>query len=436
MKSTAQAHCQAHCQAALIAAPSSGQGKTLLTAALARRASNAGQRVRVFKVGPDYLDPGILEAASRQAVWNLDAWIMGVDHCRQLLWQAAQDNDLVLVEGVMGMHDNQPSNAELARLFGLPVVLVMNAGRFAQTAAALVEGMEGYLPGVEVSGVIGNFVGSDNHHRLLSEAIGERYAGSVRRNDALALPERHLGLVQAAEQETLTQWLDRAADLLEQYDVRLDGREVAFDPADLPAPQGRLEDLTIAVARDRAFSFIYPANVHWLESEGARLQWFSPLADEPVPDCDAVWLPGGYPELHAAALDGADQSRDGIRRHVAAGRPLLAECGGMMYAAREIIDLDGQRFRGCGILDASFTMMPRFQAIGHLEATYPAGSVRGHTFHHSRMVTALKAVTRTRDISGGEAEGVYRIGNAVFGYMHHYFPSGPDAIAALFRGLR
>ena len=250
----------------MIAAPASGQGKTVLTAAMARRFVNQGKTVRVFKIGPDYLDPTILELASRQRVYNLDLWMMGESHCRDLLARAAAANDIILVESLMGLHDNNPDNMQLARRFGLPVTLVMNVAKYAQTAAAIVEGLKNYRieqaqgqteenqegnqeenqerdqernqeenqNQAKITAVIGNCVGSDNHDRLLRESVGEDYAGSIRRDERMELPYRHLGLVQAADIEGLDRQLDLAARALDEFGIDVPLRQVGF-----PGPSAR-----------------------------------------------------------------------------------------------------------------------------------------------------------------------------------------------------
>jgi len=421
------------CLATLVAAPASGQGKTIFCAALARKWKNEGKRVQLFKIGPDYLDPTILEQACGRPVYNIDLWIMGEQHCRGLLAEAASHNDIILVESVMGLHDNNPSNAQLARLFNLPVCLIIDAAKFAQTTAAIIEGLSQYDVGANIETIVGNKIGSDNHDRLLRETVGPKYAGSMRRDPRLLVPERHLGLVQAADIEDLDRQLDLAAGALTEFDISIPLSTVAFDkPTQDSSPDPLLSGTTIAIARDAAFSFIYPVNIQILESMGASLVYFSPLANHPVPPCDALWLPGGYPELHLAELAESDATRASIIAHHQSQKPVLAECGGMMYLCNSITDLDGTTVEACGLFDAKCEMKTRFQSVGLQAVDYGQGEIRGHSLHHSKLFTEVSAETYSTRQDGSQGEAVYRLNNTRLSYMHHYFASSPSAAAALF----
>ncbi|MDR1607960.1 MAG: cobyrinate a,c-diamide synthase, partial [Deltaproteobacteria bacterium] len=248
----------------MIAAPASGQGKTTVTAALARYHSRAGRRVRVFKCGPDFLDPMILERASGQPVYQLDLWMVGEELCADLLWRAAGEADLILVEGVMGLFDGQPSAADLARLFQLPVLLLINARAMAQTFGAMALGLALYQPDLRIVGFMANQVASDNHAQLLEKSLpqGLKWRGRFLRREAIELPSRHLGLVQAQELADLDERLERAADVLAKEPVTsLLPIETTFYRPKLSGSKGSLANLTVAVARDAAFSFIYQANL-------------------------------------------------------------------------------------------------------------------------------------------------------------------------------
>ncbi len=434
----------------MIAAPGSGQGKTILTAAMARRFVNQGKSVRVIKIGPDYLDPTILELASRQSVCNLDLWMMGESHCRNLLVGAAFTSDVVLVESLMGLYDNVPDNMQLARRFGLPVTLVMNAAKYAQTAAAIVEGLKNYQTEqaqgraeenqeenhnqAKITSVIGNCVGSDNHHRLLRESVGEDYAGSIRRDERMALPLRHLGLIQAADIAGLDRQLDRAAQALDEFGIDVPLQQVRFR-ADHPIqPPRLLEGRTIAVASDAGFSFIYPENIRLLESLGACIVRFSPLNNESLPRCDAVWLPGGYPELHLEKLSAAQRTKSHLQEHHRNGKPILAECGGMMAACQAITGQGGETGSGFGLFAATCALTGGLQGIGLQKIDYGHGELRGHSFHHS--VIAPTDPRRAADgfgqrQDGGRGEAFWQSGKLTLTWLHHYFPSNPQAAAAL-----
>ena len=335
------------CPAVLIAAPASGQGKTTVTAALARLLARQGWRVQVFKCGPDFLDPHWLALASGRPVDNLDLWLNGEDDVRARLHAAAGQSDVILIEGVMGLFDGRPSAADLAVRLGLPVLAVVDASGMAGTFAAVVHGLRHYHPRLAWAGVLANRVGGEGHTRMLQDSLGAHAAGGMAaiaagwlgalpRQGQAVLPERHLGLTSADELPDALDRLDALADALAATPLgRLDRAgwqrwTVEFPPpvpVDLPP---LLAGRTIAVARDAAFSFIYPANLELLQAMGARLAFFSPLADEPLPECAALWLPGGYPELHAQVLACGAVTRASLAVHVAIGRPVWAECGGMM----------------------------------------------------------------------------------------------------------
>lgn len=417
----------------MVAAPASGQGKTSVTAALARRHRAEGRRVRVFKTGPDFLDPMILERASGQPVYQLDLYMGGEAHCRQLLHEAAREADLILVEGVMGLFDGAPSGADLAALFGIPVLAVIDAAAMAQTFGAIVHGLASYRPDVRVAGVLANRVGGPRHADLLRDCLpaGVAWYGALPRAAALALPERHLGLVQADEVADLAARIEAAAAALPAAACRLPD-PVAFPAGPAVPLPARLAGVRIAIARDAAFSFLYRANLDLLAALGAELVFFSPLAGDGLPDCDAVWLPGGYPELHLAALAANTALHAALRAHHAAGRPILAECGGMLFLAESLSDAAGRQAAMAGLLPGRALMQTGLAALGLQGVELPEGSLRGHTFHHSRLETELPPLARAGNPNGGAGEAVYRSGRLTASYIHFYFPANPDAVACLF----
>ena len=285
---------QARCPALLIAAPASGQGKTTVTAALARLHARQGRRVRVFKCGPDFLDPMILARASGAPVYQLDLWMVGEAEARRLLARAAGEADLILIEGVMGLFDGNPSAADLARRFGVPVLGVINGAAMAQTFGALAYGLAHFQPDLPFSGVLGNRVGSQRHSDILRDCLppGMRWFGGLPRSAEFELPSRHLGLVQAEELADLDVRLDAAADaLLASAETDLP-EPVTFEvPA--PAPlQRSLEGVRIGVARDASFAFLYQANLDLLRELGAELAFFSPLQDQALPAVDSLYQIG------------------------------------------------------------------------------------------------------------------------------------------------
>ena len=285
------------CPALFVSAPASGQGKTTVTAGLARLFRNKGLKVCVFKTGPDFLDPMILERASGTPVYQLDLWMGGEAHCRTLLHRAAGEADLILIEGVMGLFDGRPSSADLAGLFCVPVLAVIDASAMAAPFGAIAFGLANFRPAITVAGVVANRVGSAGHAAMLEESVAGKipFWGAVSRDDAMSLPSRHLGLVQADELADLDARLDQIAAALESVGIPLPD-SVAFEaPVEMKAAQPQLSGRRIAVAKDRAFSFLYAANLDLLQAGGADLAFFSPPADDMLPHADAGSLPAGLP---------------------------------------------------------------------------------------------------------------------------------------------
>jgi cobyrinic acid a,c-diamide synthase len=417
------------CPALLVAAPASGHGKTTVVAALARLHRRQGRKVRVFKCGPDFLDPQIHALASGAPCENVDLAMCGAADARWRLARAAQEADLILVEGVMGLHDSAPSGAELARRLGLPILLVIDAGAMAGSFGAVAWGLKHYREGAPISHALANRVGSDHHAGLCRQSLPADivWAGAVPRDNAAALPERHLGLLPAAEIADLDARIERMADLLAATPAAElpPAVDLAVPPAPTFAPL--LAGKTVAVARDAAFCFLYPANLECLEAMGARLVFFSPLADAALPACDAVWLPGGYPELHAECIAANVGMGAALRTHVAAGKPLLAECGGML-ACFERLDATPM----FGLLPGAARMQKKLAGLGLLTATLPEGNLTGHTFHFSVTATPLVPIAQAVRTTGQGGEAIYRQTRLTASYMHFYFPSNPAAAARLF----
>lgn len=429
------------CPALLVAAPASGQGKTTVTAALARYHRNQGRRVQVFKCGPDFLDPQIHAVASGRPCYNIDFAMAGEADARWRLAQAARESDLILVEGVMGLHDGEPSAAELARRLGLPVLLVLDAAAMAGSFGALAWGLKHYREGAgggaPIAAALANRVGSEYHAALCRNSLadsGIAWWGHLPRDRESALPERHLGLLPAAEIEHLEQGLEAMAAALGTTPAAALPPPVTFAPAPAPEIPPLLAGRTIAVARDAAFCFTYPANLDCLEALGARLVYFSPLADPALPPCDSVWLPGGYPELHAPALAANRAMAAALAAHVAAGKPLVAECGGMMSLFATLTTVAGESTPAFGLFPGVCRMTPRLAALGLLAADLPAGRLTGHTFHYSQCTTDLPPWRQARRLGGGEGPGeaIFRRQGLTASYMHFYFPSQPQAAAGLF----
>ena len=449
----------ARCPALLVAAPASGQGKTTVTAALARLHARRGLQVRVFKCGPDFLDPHWHQLASGAPVHQLDLWMTGEADCARRLHVAAQEADLILIEGVMGLFDGDPSAADLAQRFDVPVLAVVDASAMAGTFGALAFGLQHYRPGLPWAGVLANRVGSARHADMLQAGLREPQdwlgalmrvtlkadVGAARAAGAL-LPERHLGLVAAHELLDSQQRLDAAADALAATPLgQMTAQDLQRWAVDFPAPAhtaavpALLAGRTVAVARDAAFCFIYAANVQCLTHMGARVVFFSPLHDAALPQCDAVWLPGGYPELHAAQIAANTGMQASLRAHVGAGKPLWAECGGMMALMESIALADGSTAPLWGLLPGQVTMQKRLAALGPQQLAVAGHTLRGHTFHYSTCDSSATVVARTArpgEVPVPDAgEALYQQGSIHASYFHAWFPSSPEAVAHLMGGV-
>jgi cobyrinic acid a,c-diamide synthase len=425
------------CPALFVSAPASNQGKTTVTAALARLHASQGKRVRVFKTGPDFLDPMIHQKASGRCAYQLDLWMGGENHCRSLLYEAAGEADLILIEGVMGLFDGTPSSADLATLLGVPVLAVIDAESMAQSFGAIAHGLASYRADVPFYGVLANRVAGVRHAELLRQGMRKElaYLGAVMRDTGFELPDRHLGLVQAEEVGDLDQRLTAIANALKETELTRLPPAVEFMAPKTAATESEcpLRGVRIGIARDRAFSFLYPANLDLLRRLGAELVFFSPLSDGDLPAVDSVYLPGGYPELHLAELSANRALALALRRHVDAAKPLYAECGGMLYLLESLTDVNGQRAGLAGILPGSAVMQARLKGLGYQSAPVPGGTLRGHTFHHSTMETSLAPWAhgeRLYNTTPGEA--IYREKRLLASYLHNYFPSNPQAAVQLF----
>jgi cobyrinic acid a,c-diamide synthase len=393
-------------QGLMIAAPRSGSGKTTLTLGLLRALTRRGMKVASAKCGPDYIDGAFHRVATGRASVNLDSWAMPPALMAGLAAQVGADADLVVCEALMGLFDGVPgpvgrtgSSADIAAALGWPVLLVLDASGQSQSAAAIAKGCATYDPRIRVAGVVLNRLGSPRHARLAGEAVaalGIPVVGAMPRSDAIVLPERHLGLVQAGETGDLERRLEAMADFVaENCDIAairaLAAQGIA--PADEPMRALRPPGQSIAVARDEAFSFLYPHVLQGWRTQGAEVNFFSPLADEPPDDsADSCWLPGGYPELHAGRLAAASNFLNGLR-HFAESRPVHGECGGYMVLGKSLTDADGTAHMMTGLLDVSTSFAKRKLHLGYREARLagasclgPAGTrLRGHEFHYASI---------------------------------------------------
>lgn len=426
----------------MIAAPASGTGKTTVMLGLLRALSEDGWTVQPFKSGPDYIDPAFHRAASGRASFNLDSWAMDPALLDAIACEAA-GADMVLAEGSMGLFDGVSStgacgngaSADMAKRMGWPVVLVIDVSGQAQSAAATALGFRRLDPELPFAGVILNRVASARHERLVRrgmEAVGIPVLGALPRRGDLKLPERHLGLVQAVEHPDLDRAItDYAAFVRAHADLdairraaATNGPALAHAGASLPRPPAQ----RIAMARDAAFSFVYPHLIEGWRRAGAEISYFSPLANEaPAPDADLVWLPGGYPELHAGTIAAATAFLAGLRRH-AASRPVHGECGGYMVLGEGLIDKAGERHAMAGLLGLVTSHAQRKMNLGyrHAELLAPVAGLaagtklRGHEFHYTTIVEQSDPpLARVTDADGAEVvqAGSYR-GGVTGSYFH------------------
>ena len=424
------------CPALFLSAPASGQGKTTITAGLSRYFKNQGKTVRVFKTGPDYLDPQILAQASGEAVEPLDLWMAGENDCKHKLYEAAKVADLILIEGAMGMFDGDPSSADLAATFGIPIAIVMDVKGMAQTAAALASGLANFRDDYQVAGLIANNCGSERHSQLIRDALPESLPliAALPRNPEVTLPERHLGLVQAAEiRDELEQCIERAAVWIEEAGLTELPAPIEFKPTEIPQPKKLLQGRRIGIAKDEAFSFIYAANIQLLEAMGAECYYFSPLYDSYLPEVDALWFPGGYPELHATKLAENASMALAIREFFEADKTILAECGGFLYTMETLTDLEGNIYPMLGLMQGHGAMRGRSGCQGMQTAVLPEGDVRAHAHHRSRSESTPEPIAhgrRQRHPAPGEA--IYRERGLTATYLHLFFPSNAEAVADIF----
>jgi cobyrinic acid a,c-diamide synthase len=445
----------------IIAAPHSGAGKTTICLGLLTAFSRRGVRVQPFKVGPDFIDPGLHQLAAGVVSHNLDTWMLSREENLALFNAYACGKDIALIEGVMGLFDGRGetseqvpsgSTAELAIWLNAPVVLVINAQGQGQSVAALIKGFEEFQPQLRIAGVIFNRVGGVRHVRLLTRAVEAscraRVLGGLPREAEIAIPERHLGLHTAGDFQGSAGFWNRLASLSAEH-IDLAALLATANAAGAWPQIPRQDDLGLSpprvrlgVARDAAFCFFYQDNFERLRRAGAELVFFSPLLDAHLPHgLDALWMSGGYPELHAAALAANVTMREDIRRFAAAGRPIYAECGGFMYLCETLHDLAATAYPMVGVFPFAARMTPRRRALGYREITavsgnpfFPAGlRLRGHEFHYSEIVESALNAERVRhtltlqDSNHATCREGFTIGRTLGTYAHVHFGSCPDA---------
>ncbi len=447
----------------LVGGTASGVGKTTVTMTLIAALRRRGLCVQPFKGGPDFLDTTHHSRIAGRPAHNLDTWMLSHEANQEVLYEASRNADAVVVEGMMGLFDGKDgvsdvgSSAEIAKLLGLPVVLVIDAAKSARSVAAVVLGFESFDPELHLAGVIFNRVASERHFTMLANAVaascGTPILGWLPRASEIAIPERHLGLHAAEtghEGETLESHIDRMAALAEKHldmerIIQLAGGELSG-----MYPQGQQDSLVpmfheaqasvrIGVPRDGAFFFYYEDNLDMLRRMGAEIVFFSPMIDEALPaGLHALYLGGGYPELHAEQLSNNGALLAEVRAFAASGHPVYAECGGMLYLAEKLKTTDNAAWPMAGILPLRLEMSPRLVDFGYVTVTFtedcllgPAGTeVRGHSFHYSRVAYAAEDLATCYSVqyslSGKtQAEG-YGGGSVLASYVHLHFRANPE----------
>lgn len=442
------------CAALLLTSYASNQGKTTVTAALAHLFKQQGKQVRVFKIGPDYLDPKLLQIASGHPVYQLDLWMVGEQECRRLLFEAAAKADIILVEGVMGLFDGVPSSADLAKLIGLPIAGIINASSMAQSMHAVAFGLANFDPALNYVGTLANCVASEKHASMIAEQAAlfssdslehsrllpyfPAYLGALMRSQSIAIPSRHLGLQDASELGDIQSLLSAGAEQISGTALPHAPLAVTFS-APTPATElsaKLLQGIKIAIARDLAFSFIYQANIDCLEQMGAELFYFSPLANQELPDVDALYLPGGYPELYLEQLEQNHSVRASIERHAKEGKPIYAECGGMLYLLEELTDASGKSGRMLGLLKGRAQMQKKLAKLGYQQFDLAGGISRGHTFHYSTAAVEEEVIAQaSHPQNNSQGEEMFRAGSITASYAHMYFSSNKKATANFFLSI-
>ncbi|HXN07274.1 MAG TPA: cobyrinate a,c-diamide synthase [Nitrospiria bacterium] len=440
----------------LIGALQSGAGKTTATLAILESLVSRGLNVQAFKVGPDYLDPTFHQAATGRPSRNLDGWMMGKGEVLKTFHEASQGADIAVIEGVMGLFDGlrgrseEGSAAQIAKWLSVPVILVIDAKGLARTAGAIVLGIQQFDPQVNIQGIIFNRVGSRNHLEILKESVETvskiKVLGGIPREECLAIPARHLGLVQAEESLTVffrSRIREIGADRLDlEGIIGMAGGSYEIPESVPPSPGIIPLGIKIGVARDRAFHFYYEDNLDALRRGGAEIVFFSPMADVHIPDVDGLFLGGGYPEAYARELSENRAMMESIRAFAASDGPIYAECGGLIYLSEGVQTAEGSRFPMAGLLPGSVKMGKKLKALGYREISslednllFKKGEkARGHEYHYSAWVENPQTktgdwfrsyqVSRTGMTESPEQEGFAR-GNVLASYIHLHFGSNP-----------
>jgi cobyrinic acid a,c-diamide synthase len=420
----------------IISAPMTGSGKTTVTLGLLAALRQRGIAVQPFKVGPDFIDPGLHEIAAGVPSHNLDGWMLTREANASLFSHATANAELAVVEGVMGLFDGfdgkseRGSTAEMAKWLDLPVILVIDAHAIARSAAAMVHGFRDFDPEVKIAGVIFNRVAGEGHYRILADALADvPILGWLPYEPSVELPERHLGLFTAKEEETINRIATIGDFIGAHIEVdNLPGDTLSLCVSVLKTLNTETQRHRVALAHDKAFSFYYHANRMALEAAGAEIVEFSPLTDSEVPNAELLYIGGGYPEIYRRELEANTSMRASVKRFIDSGKKFYAECGGLMYLAESIDEA-----RMVGILPVKITMTDHLVDFGYCEITTQADSIfgkagisaRGHQFHYSRALgNANAAAYSVRQGKREYSEG-FIFPNGIASYIHLHFLSNP-----------
>jgi cobyrinic acid a,c-diamide synthase len=441
----------------VIAGTKSGSGKTLLTLGLLSSFMRRGYRVVSFKVGPDFIDPGHHAVITQRESRNLDGWMLPKPYNMTIFKRNVADADMVVVEGVMGLYDGYDgksdagSTAQMAKWLGLPVILVVDVKSMARSAAAIVQGFEGFDPGVRFAGVVLNHVAGQRHFAYIEQALSAHVRmpcfGGLPNTTALSIPERHLGLVTASDYALDGEQQRRLADFVDTH-IDIDRLIHGLPRMDAESPirgtekEKPVPSVRIGVSMDRAFCFHYPDNLELLENEGAEIVFFSPLTDRRLPEnMDGLYFIGGYPELHAKKLAGNTDIRGSILEKSREGMPIYSECGGFMYLCSRLEDANGNRFPMVGCFPFRTKMDTRLRSLGYREVSFTGSSLlgkkgngaRGHEFHYSFIAsdsgdhTNIDLIYRVTDRAGhSKPSDGYQVRRTVGSYIHLHFGSRPE----------
>jgi cobyrinic acid a,c-diamide synthase len=450
----------------IVAGVKSSEGKTTVTLGLMEAMRRRGLIVAPFKAGPDYIDPGLHSLALKRPSYNLDTWMMGEGGVKNTFAAHAFGADAAVVEGVMGLFDGRArdkkdtkdrcdgSTASLARALGLPVILVIDSPGMAESAVAIAKGFAEYDPCVKVAGVIFNRVASERHRALIEKAAGRlkdiAVLGFLPKNDSLKLPSRHLGLL-IAEDLAGGEWkkflrgastlVERHVDVTGLLKISRAASKNFFRRNKPPKPRALPEDsVKIAVARDNAFCFYYEENLDILRQLGAKVVYFSPASDWDLPEgVSGLYIGGGYPELHAKRLAKNSSMRKAVKRAVSSGMPVLAECGGLQYLAKKLVDMDGNSFDMAGVYPFSTRMLKKRKALGYREVETSkacpflsrGNRVRGHEFHYSEIFGRKSGLEKAFETDDG-----FLHKNALSSYAHLHFASNPAFAEGFIKACR